>query len=171
MSILSRKKPVLGLLTVLAIGAAVLLGPDADLSATNTRVQDLEALCNSRIGLNRKVMAIEKLRGIDNNHSRNALKRLADSTDLRTATVAMAAIGREDFNGGKAKLKAIFEATGRKNPARAAAMMAWCCAKEEDGASEEDIEGYLDDEADGNDDLEAAVAATKSRVWNSGGGN
>lgn len=165
-----RNKPMIGLIAVLAVGGVVLLGPGPDLSASNNQVSALEALCNSPVGLNRKAMAIEALCEIDTGSSRNALKRLADSTDLRTSTMAMSAIGREDFSGAKNKLKAVFESSSRSNTARAAAMTAWCCSEKNDGKAWSDVESYLENEADGNEELEAAVAATKARVFTGGGG-
>lgn len=170
MSIKLRRKPLLALAAVAAVGALVILGPGEDLSASANEVSDLEALCESPIGLNRKAIAIARLCAIDTGSSRNALQRLADSDDVRTATMAMAAIGREDFSGGKTKLEAIFESSGRSHAARAAAMTAWCCAKKDDGASWSDVQSYVEGEADGDDDLEAAVAATRAKVWPTGGG-
>ena len=153
---------------VLVLGI-VFGGPRLTAAATSNRVAELKALCESPVGNSRRLVAIEELCELDSDSSRDALEKMAScKTDL-VAALAIAAIGREDKGNARAKLQSIFESSTASDFVRSAAMQAWARAKKRDGKDWNNVRGYLEGKADGNDRLEAAVAAVKTNLFGEGG--
>ena len=161
------KRPLFGLLAFLVVVGIVFLVPWTSEASTN-RVRSLEALCKSRVGLNRKCIAVSELLRIDSRAARDALGRLADNADDRTATLALSALGREGSTASKRKLTLVLGAARRTDAARAAALSAWCCAEKERGQDWADVREFVEGEVDGNQRLEDALTAVKGRLFEGG---
>jgi hypothetical protein len=162
-------RPLLGLVAFLLVVGVVIGVPWASTEATPARITELEGLCESRVGLQRKCMAVAELLAMETGVAREALERLAGSADDRTATLALSALGREGSSASRNKLTAVLGTSSRSDTARAAALTAWCCAEKKRGRGWTNVREFLEDEVDGNDDLEAALTAVKARVFDERG--
>ena len=154
---------------VLAL-CVLFVGPDHEAQARSQRVKDLVALCNSGVGVNRKSMAMDELCDLDTSEAREALEELADSADDKTATLALAAIGRENYSGAKTKLEAVFESSRRSDVARCAALGAICRLEEAADKDWSDIESYVDGHCGTNTAPCAMSDAIEDAVFGGGGG-
>jgi hypothetical protein len=155
----------LGLLVAAgALGAAAMLvWPRAE--ATPTRTEALEALCSGTAAPTQKLIALEELGTIDTSASRDALKRLADCEDERTAMMALGALSRLRFSGALTKIEAVYEDTDRSDVVRAAALTAYCTVKSGESRSWGNIKRYVKDTAGRNTQLRATHDALKTHFW------
>lgn len=165
----SRKRAAYGLLSLALVCAVVVVGPRLTASADQAdEIAQLEGLCGSPVGLNRKLVALDALRAMDTTASRAAVARLAANSDDRTAVAAISAMGRGDWSGARSALLGIFGSTSRSDTARTAAMIAWCRLRKADGATWAQISSGLEEAAGQNARLTAALSATEARLWGGG---
>ena len=145
-------------------GGLVLAWPPVE--AGGQEVKDLQAICQSPVGQSRRAMLVEQIRVMDTSASRKALEDMASGPDDRLAVLCLAAISRDAYAGSEAKLKATFEATGRSDLVRSAALTAWCVSKKRDGARWADVRAYVDSKVGTtNQALQDTRDALKAKIW------
>ena len=145
-------------------GGLVLAWPPAE--AGDREIKDLQAICQSSVGQSRRAMLVEQIRAMDTAASRKALEEMASGRDDRLSVLALGAIARDGYSGADAKLKATFEATGRSDLVRSAALTAWCASKKRDGARWADVGSYVDSMVGTtNQALKDTRDALKAKIW------
>jgi Fe-S cluster biogenesis protein NfuA len=147
------------LLGVVLIGVGVsLLKPEP--AAADVSCDDLKKVALSDVGLNQRLMALEVLKKDGGTAAVNALADIAGRGKLQVASGACAQLGRVHSTASKAKLKALLENSNLNVKVR---MVAVSCIAEhwrDDG----DI-SYLEDQCEGNAELEAHCASVTQRVF------
>ena len=152
-------------LAAAALGALVAAGFWPRAEATPTRAQHLDAVLRSPAGEYRQCQAIEELRKIDSTGARDALKDLADSTDDRTAALAIRALARANFSGARTKIEGIYEDTSRSDLVRGVALAVWCTNRADAGKSWSDVKQWVKSKAGSNQVLRSQYAASKAMYW------
>lgn len=160
-----RGRPAL-LAQVVVVGflAIALFNPGAHAKGQPVRISEIKALCTSGVGLNRKLMAIDELCGMDTKEARAALEVIAKSSDDRTAVAAIAAIGREGYTGSETKLLAIAQTPTRSDTARSAALAAWAQAKKDAGKSWNDVKTTMENTTS-HEAVRQTSLALKAKLW------
>ncbi len=137
-----------------------------DLHAEPSTAQELEAFCTSATaGEVDRAMSLEALLRLDSTESRNAIKRLADSSDDRLAVQSLGALTRRDFSGARTKLASVMEDTSRSDVIRAFALGGWLRGQKKDGKRWADVRSFVESRTEGNAALEAMRDAQIARLW------
>ena len=109
-----------------------------------------------------RLKAIDALRKLGTDDAATALAALIDGKSEQTAAFAMSALARSGSSDAEKKLKAVLEDTKRTDLARSFALTNWCTLRAKEGASWDEVKGYVDAKAGTNAALTDAAAAVKA---------
>ncbi len=148
---------------LVAVAFAVLLLAWPTATAGDRRVDAQVSIATSSPAHHRKAMAIQALVKLNNGNARRAITGMAKHADDATALVAIAALCREDFRGARATLIDIAEDTDRSEAVRCTALAACLELEATDGHDWTEVESWVEDTVDGEDEMDAMAEAVKAK--------
>ena len=160
----ARKRWGFGLKAVAAAGLLVWLAMP-DLHATPSEAERLQAICESPLGMSRRLIVLERLRSMRTESAREALNALCDSERDEVAMAAIACIGRDNPSAAKRKCEAIFEATSRSDNAREMALVVLLRLFKAEGKTWAEVGKYVKQKSGTNARLRGGYEAGKTKHW------
>ncbi len=113
----------------------------------------------------RSLDALEKLRRLGTHEAVDALGGLTESRDNRLAIYALSSLARSGSAGAERKIQAVYQDAERSDALRTMALALWCRKRAKDGASWEEIRGFVEAGAGSNTELLDAAASLQKSLF------
>lgn len=150
---------------IAVVGFVAVYGWQVGAQASPNRAADLKATCERGGAHHTRGAALRDLVELDSAASHEALEALADATDDRLASQAIAALGRAGYAGAKTKLASIVADEDRSEFVRSMAITAALRAEKRDGATKTSVRSAFATECGKSAALDDAAKATRDHLW------